>query len=78
MQTDMIKALNNTALRVTPFGKGVDFHVQGMSAEEVRKWIAQYEICLPCKIRVESDVTSVHIDVMTYGMSANKITYFRG
>ena len=29
-------------------------------------------------IRVESDVTWVHIDVLEYGQSGNKITYFKG
>lgn len=71
-------ALEKPYLSAHLFGKGVDFHVQGMSAEEVRKWIASYEVYLPCKVRIEADVTWVHIDVMQYGMSANKITYFKG
>ena len=60
------------------FGKGVDFHVQGMSAEEVRKWIADYQVYLPCKCRIEESVGWCHIDTLSYGMSANKITYFKG
>lgn len=60
------------------FGKGVDFNVQGMTAEEVRKWIADYQVYLPCKLRCEESVNWVHIDTLSYGMSANKITYFKG
>lgn len=60
------------------FGKGVDFHVQGMSADEVRKWIADYQVYLPCSIRLETGISWIHLDVMDYGKSANKITYFKG
>ena len=60
------------------FGKGVDFHVQGMTAEEVRKWIADYQVYLPCSIRLETEISWIHLDVIDYGKSANKITYFKG
>lgn len=69
-------ALEKPYLSAHLFGKGIDFHVQGMTAEEVRQWIAQNAAYLPCKIRVESGVSWVHVDVSAYGMSAAQITYF--
>lgn len=71
-------ALEKPYLSAHVFGKGVDFHVDGMTAAQVRRWIEENEIYLPCKIRVEADVTWVHIDVMSYGMGPGKITYFKG
>ena len=59
-------------------GKGIDFNVKGMTAQEVRDWLKTNQILLPYPIRVESDVTWVHIDVLEYGQSGNKITYFKG
>ena len=61
------------------FGKGWDFNIKGMTSEEVRTWIKENEIYLPHKIRLELDTpTWTHVDTMQYGMSANKITYFKG
>lgn len=71
-------ALEKVYLSSHIFGKAVDFNVKGMTAEEVRKWIADYQVYLPCKCRIEESVNWVHIDVLPYGMSANKITYFKG
>ena len=34
-------------------GEGVDFHVQGMSANETRLWIVQNQVLLPHPIRME-------------------------
>ena len=59
-------------------GKGIDFNVKGLTAQEVRDWLRLNQILLPYPIRVESDVTWVHIDVLEYGQSGNKITYFKG
>ena len=61
-----------------PLGKAWDFTVKGMTAQEVRDWLKTNQILLPYPIRVESDVTWVHIDVLEYGQSGNKITYFKG
>lgn len=59
-------------------GRGIDFNVKGMSAEEVRNWLEDMKNGLPCKIRVEDEVSWVHIDTSSYGMGSNKITYFKG
>ena len=61
-----------------PLALAVDFKVKGMTAQEVRDWLRLNQILLPYPIRVESDITWVHIDVLEYGQSGNKITYFKG
>lgn len=45
-------------------GKGVDFDVKGMSAEQVRRWIRENEHLFPFKIRLEAGVSWVHLDVI--------------
>ena len=44
-------------------GKAVDFDVEGMTAEEVRGWLAEHGSYLPYPIRVENDVNWLHMDV---------------
>ena len=61
-----------------PLGKGVDFNVKGMSAEEVRQWLQKNQILLPYPIRVERKVSWVHIDLLEYGQTGDKISYFNG
>lgn len=70
--------LNKNYLSAHVLGKGVDFTVKGMTAEEVRQWLQKNQILLPYPIRVESDVTWVHVDVLEYRQSGDKITYFKG
>ena len=53
-------------------GTGVDFHVTGMTAEQVRKFITTLN--LPYKIRLEKDVTWVHLDMDNF--SGEPIQYF--
>ena len=43
-------------------GKAVDFHVVGMTAEEVRQWIIDHADELPYPVRLERDVSWVHCD----------------
>ena len=59
------------------FGKGIDFDVKGMTAQQVRDWLEEHKEDLPYKIRVEDCVSWVHIDLSDYGMGKNKITYFK-
>jgi hypothetical protein len=44
-------------------GKGVDFDVEGLLAEEVRLWIAANKNIWPYPIRLERDVEWVHLDL---------------
>jgi hypothetical protein len=48
-------------------GKGVDFDVQGLVAEEVREWIIKYKTLWPYPIRLENGVSWVHLDVYDAG-----------
>lgn len=56
--------------------RALDFMVKGMTAQQVRDWLEQHKEELPYPIRVESGVSWVHIDVLEYGQSGDKITYF--
>lgn len=57
-------------------GEAFDITVKGMSAEEARKKIASLEDFLPYPIRLEKDVTWLHIDTYDEG-NGSKITYFK-
>jgi hypothetical protein len=56
-------------------GKAVDFDVEGMSADDVRIWIALNKDKLPYNIRIERDVAWCHLDTEDTG---SKITFFQG
>lgn len=53
---------------------GVDFDVDGMLASEVRQWIELNKQGLPHPVRLEKDVSWVHMDVLV--ISDNRVTYF--
>lgn len=44
-------------------GQAVDFTVKGCTAEYVRQWLMNNDYRLPYNIRLEADVTWVHLDV---------------
>jgi len=56
-------------------GAGGDYTVSGLTAEEARKAIAANAAKLPYPIRLENDVTWLHMDVLDVG-TGQKITYF--
>lgn len=56
------------------FGQGVDFDVKGMTAKEVRRWIIKHQHQLPYNIRLETDISWIHLDVRG---GKDKITYFK-
>lgn len=57
------------------FGMAIDFDVPGMPAEEVRQLIIKSQNLLPCAIRLEADVSWVHLDVRNY--TDQKIVLFK-
>lgn len=57
-------------------GFGVDITVDGMSAEEARNIIKQNEDKLPYPIRLEEDVTWLHVDCYD-PCNGNKINTFK-
>ena len=69
IQCDLVKkAIAENRLYVSPHmtGQGVDFDVQGMTAEEVRQWLIK--TILPYPIRLEEGVNWVHLDVRDAGV----------
>lgn len=56
-------------------GKGVDFDVKGMTAEQVRQAIIKNKHLLPYPIRLEKGVSWVHLDVYDNG-SGEKVSLF--
>ena len=58
-------------------GKAGDFTVSGMTAEEARQKIKQFAHRLPRNIRLEGDVSWLHIDVLPqYGVT-EKVYIFK-
>ena len=55
-------------------GQGIDFDVKGMTAEQVRQWLKDNKADIPFNIRVEDDVSWVHIDVRNTGQ---KLYFFK-
>lgn len=73
---EMVKSKNYAYLTTHSFGMGVDFDVQGMTADEVRTWLEAHKDELPHNIRLESNSTWVHLDIRNE--TDNKIVYFVG
>jgi hypothetical protein len=46
-------------------GKAADFDVEGLTAEEVRGWIKSNHLLFPYKVRLESGVSWVHLDIIS-------------
>ena len=63
----IVKSKTSPYLSAHVLGKAGDFNVEGMSAEVARNKIIELEPILPYPIRLEKDVTWVHIDVMDFG-----------
>lgn len=56
-------------------GKGVDFNATGMTSDQVRSAIIKAQVLLPYPVRLERDVSWVHLDVYDSG-NGNKVTLF--
>lgn len=57
-------------------GMALDFDLAGWTADKTRKFIEAHQDEMPYPVRLESDVTWVHMDVRTKG--TEKVTYFKG
>lgn len=57
-------------------GTAIDFDVKGMTASEVRKWIQDHADVLPYPVRLEDEVTWVHLDLRNDG-SKSKVVLFK-
>ena len=58
-------------------GKACDLSSPKMTAEEMRKAIVLKASLLPYKVRIEKDVTWLHIDVMCEPSQKQKIYFFK-
>lgn len=59
-------------------GKGVDFHVPGLTSEQVRDFIVGIKRQLPYPIRIELDTEGwVHVDIRN-SSTTEKIVFFKG
>jgi hypothetical protein len=56
--------LNRPYLSAHVLGAAIDFDAKDMTAEEVRSWIYLNKSGLPYPIRLEQDVSWVHLDVV--------------
>jgi hypothetical protein len=55
-------------------GQAADFDVKGMTAAQVREWIQSNDIKLPYPVRLEKNVSWVHLD--TRDLGNDKVTQF--
>lgn len=68
---DMVRGRATVYLSAHVLGKGIDFTVSGMSANEARRLITANAGLFPCNIRLEKDVSWVHLDIIPqYGVTA--------
>lgn len=66
IQCDIVKAAikeNRLYCSAHMRGQAVDFHINGMDAEEVRQYIIKNANLWPYGIRLERDVSWVHLDI---------------
>ena len=68
---------NKMYLSAHCLGKGCDLSSPKMTAEEMRKAIVLKASLLPYKVRIEKDVTWLHIDIMTAPDQKEKIYLFK-
>jgi hypothetical protein len=72
----MISTFQTGELFVDPHttGKAWDFDVQGLVAEEVRQYIIKNKNLWPYQLRLEDNVSWVHLDI--YNNGADKVVLF--
>jgi len=66
IQCELVKkAIKEKRLYVSPHmeGQGADFDVEGMLSGEVRQWIVKNQGILPYAVRLENNVSWIHLDV---------------
>lgn len=73
----LVKGKSSVYVSAHLLGRGVDFHVNGKTAEQVRQLIKANANKLPYKVRLERAVSWVHLDCYDTG-SKDKIVEFNG
>lgn len=71
---ELVRTKEDPYMSAHNFGQGVDMTFKGMSAKDVRRWIIKNQHKLPYNIRLETDVSWVHLDVRG---GKDKITFFK-
>ena len=74
---DMVKTKTTPYISAHILGKGGDFSVKGMTAEQARQKIKANAHLLPCPIRVEESVTWLHFDVRPQDGFIGKVYGFK-
>lgn len=74
----LVREKSSIYLTAHGFGKGFDLTIEGLSAEDARKIIKQNASRLPCRVRLENNVTWVHIDTMVPDNQMEAVSYFNG
>ena len=74
---DMVKTKTTPYISAHILGKGGDFSVKGMTAEQARQKIKANAHLLPCPIRVEEGVTWLHFDVRPQDGFVGKVYGFK-
>lgn len=72
----MVKAQGSVYLSAHVLGIAGDFSVAGMTAEEARQKIKEYQHLLPCPIRIEGGVSWLHIDTLPQSGVTAKVYEF--
>lgn len=74
---DMVKSKTTPYISAHILGKGGDFSVKGMTAEQARQKIKANAHLLPCPIRIENGVNWVHFDVRPQDNFVGKVYEFK-
>lgn len=72
----LVREKSSIYLTAHGFGKGFDLTIEGVPAEEARRIIKQNASKLPCRIRLENNVTWVHFDVLVPDNVYDAVTFF--
>lgn len=72
----IVKEKTDVYLSPHSLGKGLDFTVQGMTAQEARSRIRNLANLLPCPIRMEGGVNWLHFDVLPQSGIDTKVYEF--
>jgi hypothetical protein len=74
---DLVKNKPSVYMSAHNLGKGGDFTISGMTAEQARQKIKSSAHLLPCNVRIEGGVTWLHIDVLPQTGITQKVYEFK-
>ena len=74
----LVRSKTGVYLSAHVLGKAGDFTITGMTAENARKKIKENADLLPCPVRLEADVSWLHMDVRPMDGIKDKVYEFKG